>query len=170
MYVSGTPSDIQNLGTEIGRMQHAVLRILAIRTGCSAATGTGCHPARRDWHRLSPSPLVHSKLENNVVQNIKKRITPKFSVQSLCLKSLWSLPNRRRRKRQHRFRRGRGKGQDQPSSLRFVWYTYIMIYLCIYIYIYIYRDTHTHIGASRISYCYDHYYYDYHYHYHYYSH
>ena len=35
---------------------------------------------------------VWQRVENSVVQNMTKRIAPRFSVQSLCLKSLWSLP------------------------------------------------------------------------------
>ena len=35
----------------------------------------------------------HKKFEIIVVQNITKRIAPPFSVQALCLKSLWSVPS-----------------------------------------------------------------------------
>ena len=54
------------------------------------------HDARNPTNPLASQavtqPLAHAQVKNNMVQNILKRIAPRFSVQSLCLKSFWSSP------------------------------------------------------------------------------
>ena len=70
-------------------------------------------PSTLQHHRLSPSPLVHSKFEDKVVQNITKRIAPPI----FCTGPLPKVPL-------------------VPSSI----YIYIYIYMYIRVHIYIYMS------------------------------
>ena len=65
---------------------------VAMQPASKVARQHARNPINPPASRAVTQPLAHAQAEDNVIQNMFKRIASRFSVQPLCPKSLWSPP------------------------------------------------------------------------------